>query len=153
MTRSPHKKSGLLTVLGVSVMVLFFCFSYTAGADEYSIGVDVSPNIINIASERLGDIRVFTDMRYSAFIANEGIAFIYVNGYEDSVENIRATRDSLGNLILKFSLEYLLVLGAEEEEEVLLVDDINEFEVVVSYNDGDEYEGTGEVLLIDKGAR
>jgi hypothetical protein len=108
------------------------------------MGVDVSPNIINISSERGGEIRIFTDMRYSAFIADGDSVFIYFNG-SDTVENIRATRDSWGNLILKFNLEDLLAL-----ETFLVPDAFNDVEVVVVMNNGDAYSGLDEVYLADK---
>jgi hypothetical protein len=129
----------------------FFCIAVTVIAlylplTCYAMGIDVSPNIINISSERGGEIRIFTDMRYSAFIADGDSVFIYFNG-SDTVENIRATRDSWGNLILKFNLEDLLAL-----ETYLVPDAFNDVEVVVVMNNGDAYSGLDEVYLADKQA-
>jgi len=120
--------------------------SYGAGGQEaqYFIGIDVSPNIINIDSERLGEIRILTNMRYSLFATNGHSLFIYFNE-SDSVENIRATRDSLGNLVLKFSLEDLMVI-----ESWLKPNDVNDVKVVVSMDNGDEYAGQGEVNIAKK---
>jgi len=110
--------------------------------------VDFSPKIINMDSQRWGEIRVFTNMRYSAFLANSGTAFAYFNGGADSVPNIWGTRDSWGNLILKFTLEDLLVV-----EDDLLHDALNSAEVVVVYENGDEYSGfDDEVYVMDKQA-
>jgi hypothetical protein len=120
----------------------------TCYGDEYSMEVDFSPSIINIESERLGEIRVFTDMRYSAFVTDGHSAFIYFNNGNDSVPNIRATRDSWGNLILKFNLVDLLTLQTD-----LVVDDFNNADVVVVMNNGDQYSGADdELYLADKKA-
>lgn len=113
-------------------------------AAELSISIDVSPNIINIQSERLGDIRILTNMRYSLYAANGHSIFIYFND-SDSVENIRPTRDSLGNLILKFALEDLLAL-----ESWLKPNNTNDVKVVVSMDNGDEYAGQSDVYLTKK---
>ena len=88
-------------------------------------------------------------MKYSAFVADGDSIFIYFNGSDDSVQNIRATRDSRGNLILRFNLEDLLAL----ENDFLVVDDFNNVDVVVVMNNGDEYSGSDdEVYLLDKQA-
>ena len=136
-----------LCFLGLSAFTIFLpVTSYAAGGDaaELTMGVDVSPNIINIESERWGDIRIFTDLRYSLYAANGHSIFVYFND-SDSVENIRATRDSLGNLILKFSLEELLVL-----ESYLKPQDTNSVKVVVSMENGDEYTGWSDVYITKK---
>lgn len=136
-----------LFCLGISAFTIFLpVTSYAAGGDaaELTMGVDVSPNIINIESERWGDIRIFTDLRYSLYAANGHSIFVYFND-SDSVENIRATRDSLGNLILKFSLEELLVL-----ESYLKPQDTNSVKVVVSMDNGDEYTGWSDVYITKK---
>ena len=136
-----------LCFLGLSAFTIFLpVTSYAAGGDaaELTMGVDVSPNIINIESERWGDIRIFTDLRYSLYAANGHSIFGYFND-SDSVENIRATRDSLGNLILKFSLEELLVL-----ESCLKPQDTNSVKVVVSMDNGDEYTGWSDVYITKK---
>jgi hypothetical protein len=136
-----------LYLMGMSAFVFFLPISgYGAGGEgpESSIGIDVSPNIINIESERWGDIRILSDMRYSFYAASGHSIFIYFNG-SDSVENIRPTRDSLGNLILKFSLEDLLVL-----EDWLVPNAANAVKVVVVMDNGDGYTGHGEVYLAKK---
>jgi hypothetical protein len=84
-------------------------------------------------------------MSYSTYLAAGGDAFIYFNG-SDSVENIRATRDSWGNLILKFDLEDLLVV-----KEFLNLNEFNEAVVVLVMNGG-EYSGASEVFIVDKKA-
>ena len=136
-----------LFIIGMSAVVFFLPMtSYGAGGEnaQYFIDIDVSPNIINIESERWGDIRILTNMRYSFFATNGHSIFIYFNE-SDSVENIRATRDSLGNLILKFSLEDLMVL-----ESWLKPNNVNDVKVVVSMDNGDEYIGQGEVHITKK---
>ena len=143
------KRILVLSAYLVGVSVLVFSLPMTSvGAEvedaQINIGIDVSPNIINIESERWGDIRILTDVRYSSYAANGHSIFVYFNG-SDSVENIRATRDSLGNLIVKFSLEDLLVL-----ESWLKPNAANDVRVVVSMDNGDEYVGQSEVYITKK---
>jgi hypothetical protein len=136
-----------LFIIGMSAVVFFLPLtSYGAGGEnaQYFIDIDVSPNIINIESERWGDIRILTNMRYSFFATNGHSIFIYFNE-SDSVENVRATRDSLGNLILKFNLDDLMVL-----ESWLKPNNVNDVKVVVSMDNGDEYSGQGEVYITKK---
>ena len=135
-----------VSAFAVVVTVLALCLPSTMLADEYGLNIDVSPNIINIASERWGDIRILTRMRYSAYIADGSGAFVYFNDSE-SISNITKTRDSLGNLILKFSLNDLLV-----EQDHLLADAYNDVTVVVTMTNGDEYIGEDEVYIVDKKA-
>jgi hypothetical protein len=141
------KRFLVLSVLfiGMSAFVLPG-MSYGSGGDgaQYLLGIDVSPKSINIESERGGDIRILTDMRYSFYVTSGHSIFIYFNE-SDSVESIRATRDSLGNLILKFSLEELLFL-----ENWLKPNTVNDVRVVVSMDNGDEYMGQGEVMITKK---
>ena len=149
MKQVERKKILVLSLffIGMSVFLFFLPMSsYGAGGEnaQYVIGIDVSPKIINIESERWGDIRILTNMRYSFFATNGHSIFIYFND-SDSVENIRPTRDSLGNLVLKFSLEDLMVLVSW-----LRPNDFNEVKVVVSMDNGDEYIGQGEVFINNK---
>ena len=146
MKRAIFNRVATLSFFCIAVAAIALYLPLTCHGAEYSMGIDVSPNIINISSERVGEIRIFTDTRYSAFIADGDSVFIYFNG-SDTVENIRATRDSWGNLILKFNLEDLLAL-----ETYLVPDAFNDVEVVVVMNNGDEYSGLGEVYLVDKQA-
>jgi len=148
MNRAVSKKIGILSVFCIAIMTFALYVPLTCDGAEYAMGVDFSPRIINIASERLGEIRVFTDMRYSTFVANGDSVFLYFNGSDDSVPNIRATRDSLGNLILRFNIEDLLAV-----ENDLVADDFNSVEVVVVMKNGDEYSGfDDDVYLSDKKA-
>ena len=139
-----YKKTGR-SVLFTAITVFVLSLPLICYGAEYSITVDVSPNIINIESQRLGEIRIFTNMKYSTFTAADGDSFIYFNE-SDSVENIRATRDSWGNLILKFDLEDLLAV-----EDSLKPNESNDVLVVLVMN-GDEYSGYSEVLIVDKKA-
>ena len=146
MSRAISKKIGILSIFCIAIMTFALYLPLTCYGD--SMGVDFSPKIINIASQRLGEIRVFTNMRYSTFVANGGTAFAYFNGGAESVPNIRGTRDSWGNLILKFNLVDLLAV-----EDDLLPDALNSVEVVVVMSNGDEYSGVDdEVYLADKQA-
>ena len=147
MNKTIYKKLGILSLLCVPLTAFALQLPATCYADPIPLDVDFSPNIINIESIRNGEIRVFTRMKYSFFTSNDGEAFIYFNDTEDSVENIRTTRDSWGNLILKFNLEDLLALG-----DSLIPDFFNKVEVVITINNGDEYKGEDEVYLSDKKA-
>jgi hypothetical protein len=134
-------------VLFAAITVFALFLPFICHGAEYSMTVNVSPNIINIESQRLGEIRIFTDIRYSAYIADGDSIFIYFNDGEDSVENIRATRDSWGNLILKFDLEDLLNVKGS-----LILDGSNEVMVVLVMENGDEYSGDSDVYIADKKA-
>jgi len=120
------------------------CSETAVAGSVYPVNIEFSPNIVNIDSERHGEIRIFTDLRYSLYAANGYAVFIYFNG-SDSVENIRPTRDSLGNLIFKFHLVDLLELA-----DWLKADSLNAVEVVISMQNGDEYTGKSDVYLASK---
>ena len=147
MIKAISYKRSRLSIIFATITVFVLSLPLVCYGAEYLMTVDVSPNIINIESQRLGEIRIFTDVRYSAYIANGDNIFVYFNDGEQSVENIRATRDSWGNLIVKFDLEDLLDLG-----DVLVTDDYNSVSVVVVMNNGDEYSGESEVYITDKKA-
>ena len=80
MNRAISNKLGILSIFCVAIMTFSLYLPLTCYGEEYSMGVDFSPKIINIDSGRLGEIRVFTDRSYSSFVANGGTAFIYFNG-------------------------------------------------------------------------
>ncbi|UCF81992.1 MAG: hypothetical protein JSV60_05465 [Desulfobacterales bacterium] len=149
MNGAISKKTGILSIFFIAIMTFALSLPLTCYGAEYSMSVDFSPKIINIDSQRWGEIRVFTNMRYSTFVADGDSVFIYFNGGADSVPNIWGTRDSWGNLILKFTLEDLLAVESD-----LLVDALNSADVVVVMNNGDEYSGSDdEVYIMDKQAR
>ena len=135
----------LFAVATFLVPLTLNCYGSVGEGAEYTIGVDVSPNIINIESERLGEIRILTNMRYSFYASSGQAIFVYFNG-SDSVENIRATRDSRGNLIIKFNLVDLLML-----QNNFNLDNLNKVEVVVSMQNEDEYKGWSDVFIASKG--
>ncbi len=145
MNRAITKRIGILSIFCIAIMTFALYFPLTCYG---AMSVDFSPKIINITSNRLGEIRVFTNMRYSTFVADGDSVFIYFNDGDDSVPNIRATRDSWGNLILKFNIEDLLAVESD-----LLVDALNRADVVVVMNDGGEVLGyDDEVYIMDKQA-
>ena len=146
MNKTTFKKIGMLSLFCVALSTFALQLPVICYGAEYSLFIDPSPNIINIASERNGEIRFFTEMKYSFFTSNGGEAFIYFNDSE-SIENIRATRDSLGNLILKFNLEDLLALGSS-----VIPDFFNNVAVVITIHNGDEYTGQEEIYIVDKKA-
>lgn len=140
------KKLGVVSVFCMAMMTLAFVMPLMCYGDEYPLEADFSPKIINIASNRLGDIRVLTDMSYATFVAGGDSIFIYFNGGNISVPNIQATRDSLGHLILRFTLEDLLAVESD-----LVIDGFNNAKVVLVMINGDEYMGfDGEVYIVDK---
>ncbi|MGD8848020.1 MAG: hypothetical protein PVI54_21035 [Desulfobacteraceae bacterium] len=146
MIQTNSRKLILISMCCLIMTTLAFTSPLICYGDQYPLEVDFSPKIINISSIRNGDIRVFTDMRYATFIANGSSIFIYFNGGNESVPNIQATRDSLGHLILRFTLEDLLAVLAD-----LVVDDFNEADVVLVMNSGDEHIGSDhEVFIVDK---
>jgi hypothetical protein len=145
MKRNLSRRIELLSLVLIAI-VSFALYSPTVcHGEEYGLSVDFSPFTINISSERLGAIRVLTDVRYSNFVAHGDSMFIYFNECSDSIPNIRATRDSLGNLILRFSLNDLLSV-----ENCLVRDEYNQFVAVITMENGDEYIGEGEVYITDK---
>jgi len=157
MNRSIFKNICVPSIFVIFTISLLLHFPMTGWAEEYPLAFEFSPNIINLDSDRFGEIRIKTRMGYSFYTANkaeENPLHIYfnpelgVNCSEESVLNIRATRDSLGNLILRFGLEDLMAL-----EDCLLRGQFNSATVVVTMNNGDEYIGEGEVYLDGKKAR
>lgn len=146
MARTISKKIGVVSIFCMVVMTFAIVMPLICYGEEYPLEADFSPKIINIASNRSGEIRVLTNLGYSTFVADGDSIFIYFNGGNDSVPNIQATRDSLGHLILRFTLEDLLAVQADLE-----VDGFNNALVVLVMRSGDEYVGTdGEVYIVDK---
>jgi hypothetical protein len=146
MTRTISKKITVVSVFYMAMVAFALLMPVLCYGAEYELEADFSPKIINIASNRTGEIRVLTNLSYAAFIAEGDSIFIYFNGGNESVPNIRATRDSLGHLVLRFTLEDLLVV-----EPALEVDGFNNANVVLVMRSGDEYIGSdGEVYIVDK---
>lgn len=139
MDRAAFKKFRILPGLILFITILF------AGLPCYAdMTVEVSPNIINIDANRLGEIRVYTNLSYSTYRNCD--VFIYVNFGPDSIENIVKTRDSLGNLILKFELEDLLAL-----QDQLEIDAENVFDVAVVVDENTILQGTdSQVYIMNK---
>jgi hypothetical protein len=146
MTGTNSKKIGAASIFCMAIITFALVMPLICYGDEYPLEVDFSPKIINIASNHLGDIRVLTGMSYAAFIADGDSIFLYFNDGSSSVPNIVATRDSLGHLILRFTLEDLLAVRAD-----LKVDAFNNTNVVLVMRNGDEYIGSDdEVYIVDK---
>ena len=137
MIKAISCKKSRLSILFTTITIFALSLpSICCGMD-----VDVSPNIINIESNRLGEIRIFTDLSYSTYMSHGVNIFVYFNGGGDSVDNIRATRDSWGNLIVKFDIEDLLVV-----KDYLVTDAYNDVEVVVGMTQNDDDGGYYEVV-------
>ena len=147
MNKEIFKKIWLPSVLCIAITALAFHVPMTCHGEDLPLVVEFSPNIINIESEREGDIRILTRMRYSTFVADGDSISIYFNDCSESVQNIRAGRDSLGNLILRFALNELQAL--QEKENCLLIDAYNTAVVVITMKDGDEYSGSDEEVYIN----
>ena len=101
MTGTISRKTGVLYVFCMAMMAFALVMPLMCYGDEYPLEVDFSPKIINIDSNRSGEIRVLTNLSYATYVADGDSIFIYFNSGNDSVPNIKATRDSLGRLILK----------------------------------------------------
>ena len=146
MTRTISRKIGAVSVLCMALTAFALVMPLLCYGDDFPLEADFSPKIINIASNRSGEIRVLTNLSYATFIAEGDSIFIYLNGGNDSVPNIQATRDSLGHLVLRFTLEDLLAVQSD-----LQIDGFNNAMVVVVMRSGDEYIGSdGEVYIVDK---
>ena len=143
MKRALHGNIGLVSLFCVVITVFALQAPMVCQGEEV-FTFEFSPNNITLSSERLGEIRILTAMRYSFFTANGGTPFIYF-GESPSIDNIKASRDSLGNLILRFSIEDLLAL-----EPYLVGDAFNQAKVVIVLENGTEYIGYGEVYLNNK---
>ena len=151
MNRTIRHKIVLVSVFCIALTALAFHMPMTCQGEDFTLTVEFSPNIINIESIRLGDIRILTNMRYSTYVARGDSIFIYFNDSE-TVQNIRPTRDSLGNLILRFAMEDLLAL-----EEDLITDGFNNAEVVIVMKEEEEdgvveYSATDEIFINAKKA-
>ena len=139
-------RTGAVCFFCMVVMAFASAMPLSSHAEEFPLEANFSPKIINIASNRSGEIRVLTNLSYSTFVADGDSMFIYFNGGSNSVPYIHATRDSLGHLILRFTLEDLLAVESDLE-----VDSFNNALVVLVMRSGDEYIGTdGEVYIVDK---
>ncbi len=135
-----------LSVASFLILTLAFMRPAIVFAEEYPLDIDFSPNIINVSSNRIGDIRVFTHFSYSAFVTNGDNAFIYFNGSDISIQNIQITRDSQGHLILRFTLDDFL--GIESD---LIIDGFNIADTVLVMKNGDEYIGSdSDIFIVDK---
>lgn len=121
------KNSAIARTTVLSLLGLLLGAGLLAAPGYADMMVQVNPNIINIDANRLGDIRIFTNLRYSVYRSDE--VFLYVNGCENSVAPISKSSDSLGNLILRFQLGSLLAT----EGVSLNIDAANTFEVVVMH--------------------
>lgn len=140
------RKMFAASIFWMAMMISVLVMPLVCYGDEYPLEVDFSPKIINISSNRFGDIRVLTGVSYAAFVADGDSIFIYFNESNDSVPHIVATRDSLGHLVLRFTLEDLLTVKAD-----LKVDAFNNTDVVLVMRNGDEYIGSDdEVYIVDK---
>jgi len=119
--------------------ILIFLLSNVALADDNTINMVVSPNVLNIESNG-GSISVHTDIAYSGV---EG-ASLEVNG--TTIVNIETFADNCGNLVVKCSIGTVksivvgpdgIVVGKEEAEFILKA----------NYN-GSMYSGSDTITVI-----
>ena len=111
-TRS--EKSKMLKIASVMFMFLMLFAGFTANAETISIEIDVSPNVLNIASSGTV-VTVHTDIAYSAV---EG-ASVTLNDIEISWWK----SDSRGQFVAKFDMEEVETLvsaGVLEEGKIKL---------------------------------
>ena len=145
------KKIGVISVFCIALSTFALYFPMICHGE---IRIEASPNIINIDGQRLGDIRIFTNLRYANYdfygADSDSEVFIYINPIagevSESIANIVPGRDSWGNLILRFGLEDLL-----EKENLLNIDDYNTLQVVVIKKEGDtpvEYIGQDDDVFV-----
>jgi len=113
------------------------------------MGVDVSPYQVNIDGGGVEhSVRVLTYTWYS----NTAGAFVYINENEDAIESeyIQLTRDSVGHLVVKISLEAFQNAGLEADASHLL-------KIVallkVPTDDCIEKEGTGDIYIVGKNGK
>ena len=88
--------------------VLLLAFALSVPATGFGFEVDASPKIVSIDSDRAGDIRIFTDLVWEDNNNNTFEIYFNDNDYA-SVAGVSDSEDSLGNLILWFSLEDLVI--------------------------------------------
>ena len=112
--------------------ILSLLISGAALADDNTIDMVVSPNILNIESNG-GSISIHTDIGY---VSEEDTA-LEVNGTE--IENIYTKTDSCGNLVVKCSIDTVKAIVIDEEEAIFIL--------TCNYNDG-IYSGTDTIAVI-----
>ena len=127
-------KKGLHLFLKALVVasVIAVLFSNTALADDSTIDMVVSPNVLNIESKG-GSISIHTDIGY----VSPDDATLEVNGTE--VERISTFVDNCGNLVVKCSISTVKVIVEGSEEAV--------FVLTAGYNGG-VYTGTDTIKVI-----
>ena len=112
--------------------ILTLLLSGAALADDNTIDMVVSPNVLNIESNG-GSISIHTDIGY----VSEADTTLEVNGTK--IENIYTKTDSCGNLVVKCSIDTVKDMVIGEEEAV--------FTLTCNYNDG-IYSGTDTIAVI-----
>lgn len=129
------KKSEMLKVLSVLFMFLMLFAGFTADA-QLEISIDVSPNVLNIASSGTV-VTVHTDIAYSAVVG----ASVTLNDVEISWWK----SDSRGQFVAKFNMEEvetLVTSGVLEEGEI-------ELTLSGTTNSGVSFSGTQVISVID----
>jgi hypothetical protein len=133
------KKICLPCLFSVAIISLALNFPVTCYGLE--IDIDVCPNIVNIESKgEEHPVRVFTNISFST-VANSSVL---INGEE--IPSWK-TRDSWGNLIVKF---YLDELDPLMDEELLNLDGKNVLTVYGVTRDDVSFSGEGIIFIIDK---
>ena len=141
-------KTCLLTASLIFVMTLAIVVPTTSYGDECPLEVDVSPFQVNIDAGGVSHyVRVLTYARY----ANTQEAFVYVNEWEDEIDDeyIILTRDSLGRLVVKIDLDAL-----KEGKYGVIPFGYTDIKIAVvlkePIGDCSEYAGVGEVFILGK---
>ena len=122
--------SGMKALLISTLLIV--ALSGTVLAEDCTIDMVVSPNVLNIESNG-GSISIHTDIGYDS--ANDAV--LKVN--EELINNIRTFADSRGNLVVKCSINTVKSIVVGEEEAV--------FVLTANYNGG-IYSGTDTIAVI-----
>ena len=112
--------------------IIIIPLSNTVLANDNTIDIVVSPNVLNIESNG-GSISIHTDFHY----VQEADVSMEVN--ETPIDNINTFADNCGNLVVKCSIDTVktLVAGSDEAAFILIIND-----------NGETYIGTDTIAVI-----
>jgi hypothetical protein len=118
----------------ILVLAAAIFFAAPAQSQALEITIDVSPNILNIQSVGLC-VTVHTDIGYSKVDPTT----VYLNGV--LIDGYFA--DNRGNFVAKFDMNEIKSLP-------LVIDVYNTFKMVGVTKDGEPFEGTQDIKVIDR---
>jgi len=151
MNRTSLKRICLPSLFSIAVIALALNLPGTCygTCDGFEIGIDVSPNIVNIESKgEAHPVRVFTNASYSNVALETVDLYITHEAIEEEyLIPSWKTRDSWGHLIVKFYLDELDTLV---ENNSLTIDGENTLTVCGETKGGASFWGEGIIFIIDK---